>query len=495
MKYRILCLVIAFVLVPVSYFFLRFEETSEIPKSRFHQHLSARPDTGCGCDGSQLCSHLPLIIIDTQGQEIPGKITEIRDRFDQATYTTAADGSPVIIAKATVIDNLDANNHPSDPPAIVSDCQLRIRGNSSRRFPKLPYLINFVDSEGINERYPLMGMDSHHEWALHGPILDKSLIRNYMWYNISGEIMDYAPNVRFFELIINGEYEGLYLAVETITNGLDCRLNLRNSVKNIDRLGYLLRIDRTTELSLASIADIYSYNERSFNIPQDISIQYPKLSRLTPELAKEIERDYSAFEKALFSYDYDTAQYGLWNWIDVDSFVDYFLINEMTGNIDAGNYSTYIYKDLGGDGKYKLCVWDFNNSCDNYIEDVTEVNDLLMIRRAWFFMLLKEETFVEQLLKRYEELRSTFFSDEYMLDYIDQTLAYLGPAVERNNQRWAVEMSQWNLLIPEERNVHSHQEAVNYLKEWLVARGKWLDENFHVMRQYAHPSRNKAFNH
>ena len=69
-------------------------------------------------------------------------------------------------------------------------------------------------------------MDAHYEWALHGPYLDKSLIRNYMWYNIAGEIMDYAPNVRFCEVVLNGEYKGLYVMTETITNGTDCRVNI-----------------------------------------------------------------------------------------------------------------------------------------------------------------------------------------------------------------------------------------------------------------------------
>ena len=76
-------------------------------------------------------------------------------------------------------------------------------------------------------------MDAHHEWALHGPFLDKTLVRNYMWYNISGEIMEYSPNVRFFELVLNGEYRGLYLATEMITAGKEgARLNLQVNKKD-----------------------------------------------------------------------------------------------------------------------------------------------------------------------------------------------------------------------------------------------------------------------
>lgn len=87
-------------------------------------------------------------------------------------------------------------------------------------FDKKGYLLRTTKDDGITNRdVEMLGMDAHHEWALHGPYLDKTLIRNYMWYNIAGEIMDYAPNARFCEVIINGEYQGLYLMVETITSG------------------------------------------------------------------------------------------------------------------------------------------------------------------------------------------------------------------------------------------------------------------------------------
>ena len=99
----------------------------------------------------------------------------------------------------------------------------------------------------------------------------------------------------------------------------------------------------------------------------DILIKYPKRASLTEEIRQAIELDFARFEKALYSYDYDTDSYGYWHYIDVDNFVNYFLINEVSRNIDAGRYSTYIYKDLSG--KYKLAVWDFNNACDNYVEN------------------------------------------------------------------------------------------------------------------------------
>ena len=90
-----------------------------------------------------------------------------------------------------------------DRPDLESEILIRIRGNSSRRFDKKNYLIRFVNDDGSYAGHEVMGMDAHYEWALHGPYLDTSLIRNYMWYNIAGEMMDYAPNVRFCELVLN----------------------------------------------------------------------------------------------------------------------------------------------------------------------------------------------------------------------------------------------------------------------------------------------------
>ena len=110
-------------------------------------------------------------------------------------------------------------------------------------------------------------------------------------------------------------------------------------------------------------------------------------------------------------------------------------------------------------------------------------------------MLFRDEAFVERVLERYGALRAGWLSDEQILGYIDAVLAYLGPAVERNNARWPVNMPGVNRLEDEERNPDTHEEAVEQLKSWLTARGAWLDQNIQTLRQYAHSSRNKAYNH
>lgn len=492
MKYRLVGLAALAIMVTVAVAAAQVD--SQSTTQRVHQHLTARqPDAGCSCDGSQLCTHLPLVLIDTGGQEIPGKASGQTDAFGETINTLAPDGRDVIEVSFQVIDNPDRNNHPTDQPALSTTAEIRIRGHSSRHFEKSPYQLDFVDENGEAAPAEVMGMAAHSEWVLNGPYLDKSLVRNYMWYNISGEVMEWAPNVRYCELIINGDYRGLYLLVETITNGENCRLNLSSTEQNVKTAGYLLRGDRTTQEDLGGQRDIYSYLERMFTLRTDILIKYPGRASLTDSLRKQIELDYAAFEKALYSYDYNTNAYGYENFIDTDNFVDYFLLNEFSLNVDAGRYSTYLYKDMSG--KYKLAVWDFNNACDNFPTDSLTPDQLNMSSHTWYYMLCKSEDFVQRILTRYDQLRQTVLSESYLMNYIDDTLEYLGPAVERNNQRWEEAMTQWEPLSPVSRNLYSHEEAVAQLKEWLYVRGIWLDENIHTLQQNCHPSHNKTDNH
>ena len=166
---------------------------------------------------------------------------------------------------------------------------------------------------------------------------------------------------------------------------------------------------------------------------------YETVSYTHLDVYKRQAQEFSDFEKALYSYDYDTDDYGFWHWVDVGSFVDYFILNEFTCNYDAGWLSTYVYKDIGG--KYKMVIWDFNSSCDNYTESVTDPFRFELQDNTWYFMMTKDEYFIQRVLNRYAQLRATYLSDGYLEQYIDETLAYLGPAVERNFEKWGYTLS------------------------------------------------------
>ena len=461
---------------------------------RYHQHLEARgPDAGCGCDGTELCTHLPLVILDTGGEAIPGE--PLDDRYDAGGtgFTTTAEGADMLSAHISVMDDETRNHHPSDEPDLETDTLIRIRGNSSRYFDKKSYLLRFTDEKGAYEDHEVMGMDAHYEWALYGPYLDKTLIRNYMWYNIAGEMMDYAPNVRFCEVILNGAYQGLYVMVETITNGEDCRVNVSEPVDNTTATGYVLRLDRGSENEMKNLENFTYYTylfDRDYS--HCVNIQYPKSGALTQKMADAIEQEFSDFEKALYSFDYNTHDYGYQNYIDVNSFVDYFLINEFTQNYDAGYLSTYLSKDIGG--KYKMVIWDFNSACNNYEADISR-EGFQMQNTPWQKMLARDEDYDRRIIQRYRMWRESFLSEEYLMDYIDAVVAYLGPAVDRNFDVWGYSFAGYHPLEPKSRNPDSFGDAVEDLKDFIRERGAWMDQYIEVVQQYGHPSAVKKYNH
>lgn len=487
MKYRLIGVTAAVIMMATSVFASSIG--SDSPGNRIHQHLTARqPDEGCDCDGSELCTHLPLVIIDTYGDEAMPGVPITDENNQEIDYTTTSQGDQMLAAHISVISDDSSNHHPSDEPDMESEMLIRIRGNSSRYFDKSSYLIRLTDEDGDYKESEMMGMAPHYEWALHGPYLDKSLIRNYMWYNIAGEIMDYAPNVRFCEVILNGEYRGLYVMVETITNGEDCRINVSEPVDGTTQTGYLLRVDRGSSVPVKNITTFTNYAYRNL---QKVDIKYPRSGDLTPEMTAAIAQDFSDFEKSLYSYDYDTDDYGYYHDIDVLSFVDYFIINEFTMNYDAGWLSTYVYKDIGD--RYHMVIWDFNSACDNYREPIDEPRFEMQFA-VWYYMLMKDKYFTERIIERYHELRETWLSDEYLLQYMDDVVEYLGDAIDRNFTVWGYTLDS-DLIHPSERNPRSHQEAVDQMKEFILWRGEWMDENIDIVKQYSHESKVKKFNH
>ena len=468
-------------------------EAAEGP-SRIHQHLTARgPDAGCGCSGTELCTHLPLVLIDTGGEAIPGQPMGY-DAGGETIYSTTASGESMLSVRVSILDDESRNHHPSDTPDVETSALIRVRGRSSRYFDKHNYLLRFTDGDGSYANYGVMGMDAHYEWALHGPFLDKTLVRNYLWYNIAGEMMEYAPNVRFCEVILNGAYQGVYLMTETITNGEDSRVNVSEPVDNSTSTGYVLRLDQGSRTDLKNISNFTYYTYRiSRKSRLNINIEYPRSGALTQEMADAIRQELSDFEKALYSFDHDTQFYGYQNWVDEESFADYFILNEFTQNYDAGYLSTFLYKDIGG--KYHMVVWDFNNACGNYTDLDEWEPGFQMQDTLWQWMLTKDEAYCQRIIDRYRMWRESSLGEEYLMNYIDEVIAYLGPAVERNFQVWGYSFEGYRPLDPDSRNPDSFEDAVVQLKTFIRDRGRWMDEFIETVQQYGHPSVNKRYNH
>ncbi len=475
MKNKLIVFVFMFAMIFVSYI-----AGSDALKGTnvVDQHIKYKNQNKCSNNESEFCTHLPVVSIDTKNQEIPGE---------------ARDGS-LITTEIKIIDNEKGGNHLSDKADIKTLANIRYRGNSSMSFDKKGYLLKFINEDGTNNSKKVMGMDSHSEWVLHGPYLDKTLLRNYLWYHISGEIMDSAPDTRFCELFVDGEYQGLYVVVESPSRGDKGRMQIKKYDQGKDYTSYIVRLDKG---SIRSLQDLQTFSKYTYNIGINpglrLEIIYPGKNTLNETLQEYIRRDIGKFEKSLYSYDYDSTRYGYSRFIDVDSFVDYYIINEFTQNYDAGNMSTYLYKDYNG--KLRMYVWDFNSASD-YYHYSTNIEDFQFQWNVWYYMLMKDEKFTNRIIERYRYLRRHYLNEEYLLNYIDSIVDYLGDAVDRNYDVWGYSFEEkYDKIEPTERNVRNYDEAIAQLKNHIVKRGRFLDKNIETIKQFSSESKVKKFNH
>ena len=142
-----------------------------------------------------------------------------------------------------------------------------------------------------------------------------------------------------------------------------------------------------------------------------------------------------------------------------------------------------------------MCIWDFNSACDGYQESFMPADDFQMQNCLWYLMLVKDEDFVDRIITRYNQLRETVLSEEYLYSYIDGVVEYLGDAIDRNYEKWGYSFGEeYDMLKPTERNPRSYEEAIDQIKYFLHTRGTWMDEEIETLRQYPAESKVKKFN-
>lgn len=445
-----------------------FDEKKDV--ARVHQHKTGES--------------IPVINIDVSGQEIEGM--PIYSVDDTGTVTWAR----YIHENASFTEgNMEIK---TDDGIQNSKIQIHVRGNSSRYFMKKSYKVHLVKDDGTNNNLSLDNMGLSNEYILYGPYLDKTLIRNYMCMNISSEIMDYAPDVRFVHLFIDGIDQGLYVLMESITREEE-RLNLAKSTTNGGATSYIIKLDRNrpNNTNLETLTD---YTLKNGYLVYDLC--YPGKDSVTDNKLFYVQKDISSIEKEIYSYDLLNKTDSYTDDLDLTSFAQYFVINEFFGNMDAGYYSTYLYKDVRG--KIKLCVWDFNNACDNYMEQENGVEGFHMQYTPWFEKLVQDKRFTEEVVKQYKNLRKSYLSEEYIQNYILETSKYIederinnyniyNDAFDYASKNWYIQAT--NYLQPLDRNYDTYEEALTQLQTYITNRGKWLDENIENIYQYSHESR------
>lgn len=406
-------------------------------------------------DVGEFSTTLPVVYMNTKGQQV------LKEN--------------AIWGNIALLDGNGEEQSVFSIPNSIYRATIKYRGASSySKFDKKQYRIKFYKNEKDSAKeVSLAGMGANSEWVLNGPYLDKTLIRNKLVYDLARELNGWAPDTRFVELFVDGEYQGVYLAVEPVTNG-ESRLRLAEFGLLSGETAYIVNRDRidtgSEEIDTWGKTNGYTYNA--------LYIRYPSKNKITEKQKEYIQKDISEFEQALYGKNFSDKRIGYQAYIDMDNWVDYFIINEFAMNYDAGNLSTYLYKEL--DGKLQLAVWDFNNGFDNYQWFRTETDILHTVENSWFERLWQDEAFRERVCERYVQLRKTTLSDEHIAEKIASYQEELGEAVDRNFKVWGYSFKE-NLLAGTSkegtsRNIRSYEEAMKQLTDTIRERLVYLDK-------------------
>lgn len=376
-------------------------------------------------------SNLPIVLL-----EIDGELSEYKS-FQNSIEVVDESVEPYTSGTIRMIDGGEYDNHITDAPVVESEIRIKKRGHTSFTFDKPQYLLKTVDGE-LENPVDMLGMGAEDSWILNGSLADKSMMRNYLSYRIASEIGGgaMAADCRYCEVFIateNGyEYQGVYLLQETVSRS-ENRVNIDQFKKKNTYTSYIVRRDRFTNFDVM----LDTYGRLSGLSEEWIGVKYPSEARLTEAAKQYIEQDFSRIEQVLYTEDEDLFKtYD--KYIDMDSFVDYFLINEFFGNYDAGEHSTYMYKNSGGK-LYIGPVWDFDQAMNNYYEEEMKPETLAFQTKPFFEQLCRDERFIDCLKERYSELRDGPLAEEHVFAVMDEVTAYLRSASQREWYRWAAD--------------------------------------------------------
>ncbi len=264
--------------------------------------------------------------------------------------------------------------------------------------------------------------------------------------------LDYTPRFEFVEVFLNEEYLGTYQLGEHIK--ID-----ENRVDVTDD-GFILEVDGKAD---AADPVFQSPKGLPFNVKDpDVVVGDDKFNYVKDFVSKA--------ENALYSDSFLDPTAGYKNFIDIESFVEWYLVNELTKNVDAVMH-TSCYMNLAPGGKLKMGpLWDFDTSMaqSNYNNSFI-VEGFYINSARWFERLFKDPEFVALLKTRYKEFRS---HENEIMEYINENAALLKWAVIENNGKWnTFYQSIWeNYAI-----WGSFDNEVQYIKNFLHKRFIWLD--------------------
>ena len=429
-------------------------------------------------------SNIPIVVIETEGG------APIVDE-------------PKVKALLKIIDNGPGEiNHVSDSGNdYTGNSGIEIRGHFSAELPQRPYGFETRTASGENNNVSLLGMPKENDWILLANYNDKAFVRNTMAFDIFRRMGHYAPRTAFCEVYVNGNYGGIYVLTEKIKRDKN-RLNidkLKDNENSGDDVtgGYIIKNDY-----------VESGNHWKSNYPPFIGpaysvyfiYYYPKAKDITTAQKEYIKSYIDTFESVLHGDDFKDPETGYIAYMDVNSFIDYFLISELSRNVDGYKKSRFFYKDKASKDNrlHSGPAWDFDWAWKNIYDcevfsrtdgsgwgyQASENCNQDVHPPVYIARLLQDTAFQNKLKRRYTAFRETFLSEEYLFHFIDSSANYLNNAQQRHYTKW--DILGKNVGAPEvEQAPDTFEGEIQKLKDWITIRLNWLDAN---MPGELHPS-------
>ena len=341
------------------------------------------------------------------------------------------------------------------PDMASTNMKIRGRGNSTWGIhPKKPFQLKFDD------KTELLGMPQDKKWIFLAEFSDKTLIRNKIAFEMGYlSQLDYTPQSVFTEVVINGTYNGTYNITQKVEES-DNRVLLGDT-------GYLLEID---QLGRLDADDVYFRTDAFL-----INIKEPDTEYDSNEF-KYVSELLNEFENVLMGSQFTDPDLGYAKYIDIDSFIDWYLINEITKNQDARNFSSIFLNVIPGEKIKMGPLWDFDLAFGNVDYSECEYPTGFWVKdHAWFDRLFKDEVFVEKVKSRFLYYRE---NQNFILEKIDFYAAQLKWSQFENDKKWDL---FGNYVWPNPVYYDTHEAEVDHLKKWYVERMNWLDTAYNEL--------------
>jgi hypothetical protein len=397
------------------------------------------------------------------------------------------DGSVPILSKETYVNATFALTSEG-AAAVEGTMEIRGRGNSTWSWDKKPYRLKLTDSTEI------LGMPASKHWVLLANYADKTLMRNDVAFMFSRSLgMEYTVRNQYVELTLNGKNQGVYQLVEHIRVAKD-RVNipeLKVADTDAEKItgGYLMEVDFRMHKDYCKSATWETFCVNGVNMEREATFCVDSTHGMnpfcldTPETLLEAnwsaQRDYinkyiTDTEAALFAGNFADPQLGYAAYIDVDSAINYFLINELFKNPDGTAASFYLYKKRNG----KLFfgpIWDFDLALGNAgYDDVDKTYGWHIPLAPWFERLFQDPAFKAKVKARWNSVKAEG-KFEYIFLYANARATWLDKQQHKNYMLWSItDFAPW-ILHGSHGGTGSYEAEVKEMIRWQRERYKWLD--------------------